>query len=81
MFGVNGSDKASIIRHIEDLTAGGGTHASQGIKTAYMLAQENFIPGGNNRIILATDGDFNIGITSDGDLKRMVEENRQQGSQ
>lgn len=77
--GVSGEDKAKIIRYIEDLEAGGATFASQGINTAYQLAQENFIPNGNNRIILATDGDFNIGVTSDGDLKRLVEENRKLG--
>ncbi|MDI9460515.1 MAG: vWA domain-containing protein [Saccharofermentanales bacterium] len=77
--GVSGKNKAEIIRYIEDLEAGGATFASQGISTAYQLAQENFIPEGNNRIILATDGDFNIGVTSDGDLKRMVEENRKRG--
>ncbi len=77
--GAYGYDKATILRSIEDLTSGGGTHASKGIETAYALARECFIQGGNNRIILATDGDFNIGITSEGDLKKMIEREREGG--
>lgn len=77
--GAGGGDKTEIMSAIENLTAGGGTAGSKGIKTAYALAEQYFIPGGNNRIILGTDGDLNIGVTSEGELKRLVEAERESG--
>ncbi len=75
----SGSDKASIHSALEALQAGGSTAGGAGIQLAYKVAKENFIPNGNNRVILATDGDFNIGVSSDGELVRMIEEKREQG--
>ncbi|MCJ7680094.1 MAG: VWA domain-containing protein [Candidatus Aminicenantes bacterium] len=68
-----------ILDAIDKLSAGGSTAGGAGIELAYKTASENFIKGGNNRIILATDGDFNIGTSSTGDLVRMIEEKRQRG--
>src|SRR4029079_4586484 len=58
---------------------GGSTNGAQGIQLAYRVARENFIRGGVNRVILATDGDFNVGVTSQGDLTRLIEEQRASG--
>jgi len=71
--------KDSIIAAIEKLHAGGSTAGGAGIRLAYKIAGENFIPGGNNRVILATDGDFNVGVSSTSELVRMIEENRNKG--
>jgi len=71
--------KDAIIDAIERLEAGGSTAGGAGIKLAYKIAQENFISGGNNRIILATDGDFNVGTSSSSELVRMIEEKRKKG--
>jgi len=68
-----------ILAAIDKLSAGGSTAGGAGIELAYKTASENFIKGGNNRIILATDGDFNIGTSSTGDLVRMIEEKREKG--
>ncbi|MCI5148817.1 MAG: DUF3520 domain-containing protein, partial [Candidatus Electrothrix sp. MAN1_4] len=68
-----------IITAIDSLGAGGSTHASSGIMTAYKLAEQAFLPSGNNRIILASDGDFNVGVTSRGELQKLVEEKRKSG--
>jgi Ca-activated chloride channel family protein len=75
----SGTDKEKIIDAIEKLFAGGSTAGSAGIKLAYETAKENFIEGGNNRVILATDGDFNIGPSSDSELVRLIEEKREEG--
>lgn len=75
----SGYDKHKIIRSIENLEAGGSTAGGEGIKLAYKIANENFINNGNNRIILSTDGDFNVGHSSDGELVRMIEEERKSG--
>jgi Ca-activated chloride channel family protein len=75
----NGLDKTRIREAINNLEAGGSTAGGEGIKLAYKIAKENFIKGGNNRIILATDGDFNVGITSDDELVNMIEEERKSG--
>lgn len=75
----NGMDKATIREAIDRLQAGGSTAGGAGIRLAYQTARENFIKGGNNRIILATDGDFNVGVSSDDELVRMVEEERKSG--
>jgi len=74
-----GNEKQTILRAIDSLRAGGFTAGEQGILLAYQTARENFIPGGNNRVILATDGDFNIGISSDDELVRLIEKKRQEG--
>jgi Ca-activated chloride channel family protein len=64
---------------IDQLRAGGSTHASSGIRTAYALARQSFLPGGNNRVILASDGDFNVGVTSRDELQRLIEQEREGG--
>ncbi|MBK9284542.1 MAG: von Willebrand factor type A domain-containing protein [Sphingobacteriaceae bacterium] len=75
----SGSEKDKIMAAIEELQAGGSTAGGAGIKLAYNVAKENFIKGGNNRVILATDGDFNIGARSDGEMVRLIEEKRESG--
>jgi Ca-activated chloride channel family protein len=71
-----GSQKSKIIDAINALEAGGSTAGGEGIKLAYSVAKENFIAEGNNRVILATDGDFNVGVTSDGELEQLIESER-----
>jgi len=73
------ADKEAILAAINRLNAGGSTAGGAGIQLAYKTAQEHFIRNGNNRVILATDGDFNIGISSDGDLVRLIEKQRESG--
>lgn len=75
----SGADKQTIKAAIDKLRSGGSTAGSAGIKLAYEIAQQNFIKEGNNRVILATDGDFNIGQSSDAHLVRMIEEKRESG--
>lgn len=75
----SGKDKAKIKNAIDKLGAGGGTAGSKGIITAYEIAQENLIKDGNNRIILGTDGDFNIGITDQDELIKLIETKRDLG--
>ena len=77
--GVSGENQAEISSAMEDLMAGGGTNGSAGIQTAYEIAEKYFIPDGNNRIILATDGDLNIGITDEGSLTRLIQEKAKSG--
>ncbi|THB76642.1 MAG: VWA domain-containing protein [Desulfobulbaceae bacterium] len=74
-----GDQHQTIIQALERLQPGGSTHASSGITTAYQLARQVFIPGGNNRVILASDGDFNVGVTSRGALQELVEKEREDG--
>ncbi|MEM6345267.1 MAG: VWA domain-containing protein [Bacteroidota bacterium] len=74
-----GTDKTTIKDAINKLSSGGGTNGAQGIITAYEIAEKNFIEGGNNRIILGTDGDFNIGPSSQDELVDMIEEKRETG--
>jgi Ca-activated chloride channel family protein len=74
-----GNEKQKILDALNQLNAGGSTAGGQGIELAYKTAQENFVSGGNNRIVLATDGDFNIGIQSNNDLQRLIEEKRKSG--
>jgi Ca-activated chloride channel family protein len=74
-----GDQKPAILQAIEQLEAGGSTAGGAGIKRAYDEAVANFIRGGNNRVILATDGDFNVGVSSDGELVRLIEEKRKTG--
>ncbi len=74
-----GNEKEKIIASLGSLEAGGGTYGSGGILMAYQIAKENYIPNGNNRIILCTDGDFNVGVTSYAELERIIEEKRKEG--
>lgn len=74
-----GSDKEAILSALDRLQAGGSTAGGAGIKLAYKVAQENFVREGNNRVILCTDGDFNIGASSDGEMVRLIEEKRATG--
>lgn len=74
-----GKNRERILDAINKLEAGGSTAGEEGIKLAYSLAKQNFIKEGNNRIILATDGDFNVGITDIRDLTKLIEEKRQTG--
>ncbi len=75
-----GSEKETILEAIQSLEAGGSTAGGAGIKLAYKVAAENHIEGGNNRVILATDGDFNVGVSSDSEMIRLIEEKRGQGT-
>ncbi len=75
----SGKDKEQILAALENLQAGGSTAGGAGIKLAYKLAKENFIDNGNNRVILATDGDFNIGASSDGEMVELIESKRNDG--
>ena len=77
--GANGSETKKIADAIESLEADGGTNGSAGIETAYSLAEEYFIEGGNNRVILATDGDLNLGVTSESDLEELISEKKESG--
>lgn len=74
-----GDRKHVINEAFERMQASGSTNGEQGIQLAYQIAKQNFIPSGNNRIVLATDGDFNVGVTSHGDLIRLIEEKRKDG--
>jgi Ca-activated chloride channel family protein len=74
-----GSDRGTILAALESLSAGGSTAGGAGIKLAYQVARQNFIKEGNNRVILATDGDFNVGVSSDGELVSLIEEERKSG--
>ncbi len=74
-----GSEKAKIKTAIEQLDAGGSTAGGEGILAAYRIAQENFIENGNNRVILGTDGDFNVGVNSQEELVKLIEEEREKG--
>ncbi len=73
------SRKGDIIAALSGLEAGGSTNGGQGIELAYTVAANNFIPGGNNRVILATDGDFNVGAKSDDALVDLIEAKRKSG--
>jgi Ca-activated chloride channel homolog len=75
----SGREKDKIIAALENLEAGGSTAGGEGIVLAYQIAQQNFIPEGNNRVILATDGDFNVGASSDAEMVRLIEDKRQTG--
>ncbi|MBK8554471.1 MAG: von Willebrand factor type A domain-containing protein [Lewinellaceae bacterium] len=75
----SGTEKTTIKNAINSLGAGGSTAGAQGIITAYEIAAQHFIQGGNNRIILCTDGDFNVGPSSQDDLVALIEEKRQTG--
>jgi len=73
------SQRQEILEAIDRLAAGGSTNGAMGIQLAYDIARANFIPGGINRVILATDGDFNVGVTNRGDLVRLIQEKARGG--
>ncbi|RTY93435.1 VWA domain-containing protein [Flavobacterium sp. GT3R68] len=75
----SGSEKQTIINALDNLYSGGSTAGGAGIELAYKTAAENFIKGGNNRVILATDGDFNVGSSSNGEMQTLIEEKRKSG--
>jgi Ca-activated chloride channel family protein len=73
------ADKGEILASLDNLQAGGSTNGGEGIRLAYTVALNNFIQGGNNRVILATDGDFNVGLSGDDELVRLIENKRRSG--
>ena len=75
----NGSNKTEILNALDNLKAGGSTAGEEGLKLAYTLAENHFVDGGNNRIILATDGDFNVGLSSDREMENLITEKRNSG--
>lgn len=75
----SGSDKKKILTALDQLEAGGSTAGGEGIKLAYNIAGELYSKNSNTRVILATDGDFNVGVSSDGELTRMIEKEREKG--
>ena len=75
----SGDDKTKILQALDQLQAGGSTAGGQGIELAYKLAQKNFKKNGNNRVILATDGDFNVGASSDKAMGKLIEQKRKDG--
>lgn len=77
--GTSGEDKDKIIEAINSLEAGGSTYGEAGINRAYELAEKYFIKGGNNRVILATDGDLNVGLSTEEELTELIEEKRESG--
>ena len=77
--GESGDHKEEIIEAINALEAGGSTNGADGIETAYELAEKYFIEDGNNRVILATDGDLNVGVSSESDLKELITEKKESG--
>lgn len=72
----SGAEKQTIIHAIDNLSAGGSTAGGEGIELAYKIGKEQFIDGGNNRVVLATDGDFNVGVSSEKDLEDLISEKR-----
>lgn len=79
MQGVHGNETSRITAGLDSMTASGSTNGSAGINTAYEVAEQYFIKGGNNRVILATDGDLNVGVTDEGGLIQLIEEKRESG--
>lgn len=75
----SGKEKELIMQKIDLLQAGGSTAGGEGIQLAYKVAKDNFMKNGNNRVILATDGDFNVGVSSDAELVSLIEEKRESG--
>ncbi|MCA1613132.1 MAG: VWA domain-containing protein [Acidobacteria bacterium] len=74
-----GDRRGEITAALDNLRAGGSTNGGAGVQLAYKVARDNFIRGGINRVVLATDGDFNVGTTSEGELVRLIEEQRNSG--
>lgn len=76
---VPGSEHGVLVDHLRSLRAGGSTGGADGLRTAYELAEENFVEGGNNRVVLATDGDFNVGPSTPEELTELIETERESG--
>ena len=76
---VPGSEHGVLVDHLRSLRAGGSTGGADGLRTAYELAERNFVEGGNNRVVLATDGDFNVGPSSPEELTDLIEAERESG--
>ena len=75
----SGGEKEKILKTIDELTPGGATPGESGIKLAYSVARNHFIKGGNNRVILATDGDFNVGLRTEDELNELISRHRESG--
>lgn len=75
----SGADKEKILKAIDELEPGGTTPGESGIKLAYSVAKQHYMPNGNNRVILATDGDFNVGLRSENDLDTLITQHRESG--
>lgn len=75
----SGAEKEKILRVIDELTPGGSTPGESGIRLAYRVARNHFIKGGNNRVILATDGDFNVGLKSEAELDELISHQKESG--
>jgi Ca-activated chloride channel family protein len=75
----SGAEHGALLAAVDKLEAGGSTNGAQGIERAYELADRSFIEGGANRVVLCTDGDFNVGVTSEGELVRLIEGEREKG--
>ena len=75
----SGADKQTILTAVDNLRSGGSTAGGAGIELAYKTAQDHFLKDGNNRVILATDGDFNVGVSGPGALQKLIEEKRKSG--
>ncbi|GAB2497079.1 VWA domain-containing protein [Promicromonospora xylanilytica] len=76
---VPGSEHGVLMDHLRSLRAGGSTGGADGLRTAYELAEKNFVEGGNNRVVLATDGDFNVGPSTPEELTELIETERESG--
>ena len=75
----HGNDRGAILEALDAFEAGGSTAGADGIVLAYDVAKQNFLRDGNNRVVLATDGDFNVGVSSDGELEQLIESKRREG--
>ena len=76
---ISGGEKEKILKAIDELTPGGTTPGESGVKLAYSVAKNHFIKGGNNRVILATDGDFNVGMKTETELDELISQHRESG--
>lgn len=76
---ISGGEKEKILKAIDELTPGGTTPGESGVKLAYSVAKNHFIKGGNNRVILATDGDFNVGLKTEAELDELISQHRESG--
>jgi Ca-activated chloride channel family protein len=79
LFPTAGNEKEKIVKAIDEMQPGGSTPGESGIKLAYTVAKKHFIPNGNNRIILATDGDFNVGVQTEQELDELISQHRETG--
>lgn len=75
----DGNDKKKIMDALDQLQAGGSTAGGAGIELAYKIAKQQYVEGGNNRVVIATDGDFNVGASSNASMERLIEEKRKEG--